>query len=85
MRWRDCQNNSAGEVNQVKPEGLIAIKIGLLIILAGGFLYFFGGKIPLGRLPGDFRFKGENFSFYFPLTTCLIINLLLYLLFKLFR
>ncbi|MCG6537604.1 MAG: DUF2905 domain-containing protein [Syntrophales bacterium LBB04] len=42
-----------------------------------------GGKyqIPwLGRFPGDISFEGKNISFYFPLTTCLIISLVMTLI-----
>jgi hypothetical protein len=65
---------------------------GKLLIIAGifligiGLLVHFGGKIPyLGRLPGDIRIESERFSFYFPLTTCLLISLLASLLIWLFR
>lgn len=58
--------------------------IGKLLLIIGLFIAFFGlvimlgGKIPwLGRLPGDFHYEGKNFSFYFPLTTGLIISLVL--------
>ncbi|MBE0596672.1 MAG: DUF2905 domain-containing protein [Desulfuromonadales bacterium] len=58
--------------------GLVVAAIGLLITL--------GGKIPwLGRLPGDIRIERENFSFYFPLGTSILISALLSLLFWLFR
>jgi len=36
------------------------------------------GKIPgVGKLPGDILIKRENFSFYFPLTTCILLSLIL--------
>jgi len=58
--------------------GVVAIVIGALLMLSG--------KIPwLGRLPGDISIKNENFSFYFPLTTCIIISLAISLLLWLFR
>ena len=41
--------------------------------------------LPLGRLPGDFAVKRGNVSFYFPLTTSIIISLVLTLLFAIFR
>lgn len=51
-----------------------------------GVFLVFSDKIPwLGRLPGDIFIKRENFSFYFPLATCILISLLLSLLFALFR
>ncbi|HEX9934151.1 MAG TPA: DUF2905 domain-containing protein [bacterium] len=66
--------------------------IGKILIVSGclmaalGVVLVFSDKIPwLGRLPGDISIKRENFSFYFPLTTCILISLLLSLLFALFR
>ncbi|MFH1910740.1 MAG: DUF2905 domain-containing protein [Pseudomonadota bacterium] len=60
--------------------GRFLIIIGLII--AGiGFTLIFAGKIPwLGRLPGDFFFRGKNFSFYFPLTTGILISVILTLI-----
>lgn len=53
--------------------GLVVAGIGLILILAG--------KIPwLGRLPGDFVFRGKNVSFYFPLMTSLIVSVILSLI-----
>jgi hypothetical protein len=43
------------------------------------------GAIGLGRMPGDIMVHRQNFSFYFPLVTCLVISVLLTLLFWLFR
>ncbi len=61
------------------------IILGIVFILIGGILSF-AGKIPwLGRLPGDIAIKKENFSFYFPLTTCLLLSALLSLVFFLWR
>jgi hypothetical protein len=52
-----------------------------LIIAGIGFALIFAGKIPwLGRLPGDFFFRGKNFSFYFPLTTSILISVILILI-----
>lgn len=61
------------------------IILGIVFILAGGILSF-AGKIPwLGRLPGDIVIKKENFSFYFPLATCLLLSALLSLILFLWR
>jgi hypothetical protein len=58
--------------------GVVAIVIGALLMLSG--------KIPwLGRLPGDISIKNENFSFYFPLTTCIIISAVISFIFWLLR
>lgn len=65
--------------------GKLLIVSGCLMAALGVFLVF-SDKIPwLGRLPGDIFIKRENFSFYFPLATCILISLLLSLLFALFR
>lgn len=44
-------------------------------MIAAGILWPFIAKLGLGRLPGDIAIKGENFSFYFPLTTMVIISI----------
>jgi len=57
--------------------GKILLIIGLVIAGIGGLLLL-GGKIPwLGRLPGDFYYKGKNFTFYFPLATSIIVSIIL--------
>lgn len=57
------------------------------LILAGiGLLIWTGvGKSWLGRLPGDIHYANGNFSFHFPLITCLLISAILTLLLWLFR
>jgi len=65
--------------------GKIFIASGLVLVCIGLFISF-GGKFDfLGKLPGDIRIERENFSFYFPLGTCLLISLLLSLVFWLFK
>ena len=51
---------------------------GIVLILIGGGVYLaakFG--IPLGRLPGDIRIEGENGSFYFPITSSILVSVVL--------
>lgn len=56
------------------------IIFGIIFIILGA-IFVFAGKLPwAGRLPGDIVIKRENFSFYFPLTTCIIISIILSLL-----
>ena len=52
------------------------IILGGILLVAGGLL-FLAGKlgIPVGRLPGDIRIERENFTFYFPITTMLLVSL----------
>ena len=55
-------------------------------LLGLGVFFWLGGKIPgLGRLPGDILIKRENFTFYFPLTTSILLSVVLSLLLLLFR
>ncbi len=65
--------------------GKILLIIGLII--AGlGLIMLAGDKIPwLGRLPGDLFFKGEKGSFYFPITTCILISIIISFILYLFR
>jgi hypothetical protein len=52
-----------------------------LIIIVFGIIITFAGKIPwLGRLPGDIQIKKENFTFYFPLATCMLVSVIVSLL-----
>ncbi len=63
----------------------------LLIILAAvlfllGVLFQLSGRLPwLGRLPGDIVIRRESFTFYFPLTTSILISVILSLVLWLFR
>lgn len=56
-----------------------------LILLVAGLLWPFLAKLGLGRLPGDIVIRRENFAFYLPITTSIIVSLVLSLLFWLFR
>ncbi len=65
--------------------GKFLVLVGI-VITAVGFILLLSGKVPwLGRLPGDFYFKGKHVSFYFPLATCLLISIVLTLIFCLIR
>lgn len=60
------------------------IFFGVVLIVAGVVVGIFG-KVPgLGRLPGDIYFRKGSFTLYFPLTTCLLLSLLLTLVFTIF-
>ena len=68
--------------------GKILLGFGVLLVILGGILLVAGnlsGKAPwLGRLPGDIYIRRENWTFYFPLATSLIISLILTIVFALF-
>jgi hypothetical protein len=54
------------------------ILVGILIVVAGVVVWLFGDKLRfLGRLPGDIRIERENFKVYIPITTMLLISVLL--------
>ncbi len=59
--------------------------IGLVLAAAGFVLWKLGGKLPLGKLPGDIAIQKQNYSFYFPITTCIVISILLTLVMWLLR
>jgi hypothetical protein len=65
--------------------GKFLVIVGLLIAVVGALLWSGIGRDWLGRLPGDIHYSRGNFSFHFPLVTCLLISLLLTLIFWLFR
>ncbi len=66
--------------------GKVLIVIGLVLAVIGLILTL-GGKIPLiGRLPGDFVYRGKNITFYFPLATSIVVSIVLsVILYFLFR
>ena len=61
------------------------------IILFGAFIILLGilwpylKKIDLGSLPGDIKIIKENYSFFFPITTCILVSVFLSILFWLFK
>ena len=72
-------------MNEFPFLGKVMILIGIILIVLG-CLIVYGGKIPfIGRLPGDIHIKRDNFSFYFPITTCILISMILTLIFYLIQ
>ena len=64
--------------------------IGKMLMLMGAVLIIFGavlavaGRLPgVGRLPGDILIRRGNFTFFFPIATCIVVSVLLTLLFSL--
>ena len=54
--------------------GKLLIFLGIILVVVGA-LFSFGGKLSwLGNLPGDIRIERPGFSFYFPLTTGILIS-----------
>ncbi len=65
--------------------GRMLVFFGVMLILFGGLILLFGrlGGIGLGRLPGDIVIQRDNFSCFFPLTSMILISILLTLLLNL--
>ncbi len=65
----------------LQPLGKILLASGIIIALTGLALMYWG-KIPFfGKLPGDIAIRRENFTFYFPLATSILISLVISLVF----
>lgn len=68
--------------------GRALIVIGIVIV-ALGFLFWGAGSVPifnrLGRLPGDIYIHRDNFSFYFPITTMIILSVVISIVLALLR
>jgi hypothetical protein len=60
------------------------IVIGIILVLAG-LLWPWVGKLPLGRLPGDIIIDKPGFRLYFPITTMIIISVVISVILWLFR
>ena len=62
--------------------GKLLLILGGIILLIGVVLLFAGRMhMPLGRLPGDFVYRGKNTVFYFPLGTSLLLSIVISLIF----
>ncbi|HEY6608243.1 MAG TPA: DUF2905 domain-containing protein [Candidatus Limnocylindria bacterium] len=69
----------------MSPEvGRIVLAIGIVLVVIGG-LAAVGVKLPFGRLPGDIAIQGEHGGIYIPITTMVILSVVLTLLANLFR
>jgi hypothetical protein len=66
--------------------GKYIIYFGIIVLIIGGLVYFFHEKLNwLGKLPGDIRVEKENFKFYFPITTMILLSLLVTVIINLIR
>lgn len=75
------RKNRGGIVNYF---GKYLIIIGVILVIVGG-IFLLGQKIGLGKLPGDIYIQKGNFTFFFPVVTCIIISLILTLIAMIFR
>jgi len=72
--------------SKFQPLAKLIILVGVIFVIVGVILYFFKGIPFLGKLSGDIFIDKKNFRFYFPITTCIllsiIISIILYLINK---
>ncbi len=64
--------------------GKTIMLVGAVLLGAGLFLTLAGRIFPLGRLPGDIFVRKGNFTFYFPVITCIILSIILTLVLNFF-
>jgi len=61
--------------------GKLLILIGGVLIVTGAIVILAGRmNLPLGRLPGDLSYRGKNTAFFFPITTCILLSIVLSLI-----
>ena len=61
--------------------GKLLVLIGIALVVAGAVVMILGRmNIPLGRLPGDFLYRGKNTTVYFPLATSVLMSVVLSIL-----
>lgn len=66
--------------------GRLIILIGILLLVAGVIIYFFHDHLQwIGKLPGDIRVEKDNFKFYFPIATMILVSIILSLVLWLVR
>jgi hypothetical protein len=58
--------------------GRLLLLLGIALVVIGGIVILLGRTgLPLGRLPGDFLYRGKNTTFYFPLASSILISIVL--------
>jgi len=65
--------------------GKMLLFFGIFLAVTGGLMLLGGKLFGLGRLPGDIYIQRENFSFYFPVVTSIVLSLLLTIILNLIR
>jgi hypothetical protein len=69
----------------MKETANIIIILGIVLILAGILMRFTPIFKYFGKLPGDIRLEKDNFCFYFPITSLILISVIINILFRIFR
>ncbi|MGE5631100.1 MAG: DUF2905 domain-containing protein [Caulobacteraceae bacterium] len=61
---------------------MIAVGLGIAFL---GLIFYIGAKAGIGRLPGDIYIRKGNFTFYFPIVTCILLSIILTFVFRFIR
>jgi hypothetical protein len=61
------------------------VAAGIVLVLVGALVWSGVGRGWFGRLPGDVNYSRGNFSFHFPIVTCILLSVLLTIVLRLFR
>jgi len=70
----------------MQPIGKTIVIIGILLVVVGLIVWFAGDKFNwFGNLPGDVKMERDNFRFFAPFTSMLLLSILLSLLLWVFR
>lgn len=65
--------------------GRLLLLLGGILVVSGVLIMLSGRLFGLGRLPGDIFFQRGNFTFYFPIVTCIVLSILLTIIINLIR
>jgi len=72
-------------MEDMRDMGLLLVALGVFILVAGIIMLLGGHLGPFGRLPGDIRVVRNGLTIYFPITTCILISIVLTLILSMFR
>lgn len=70
--------NFLSDFGSMYPFARLLMILGVILFLIGGLIYLIARLgIPLGRLPGDIRIQGDNFTCFFPIATTILLSIIL--------
>lgn len=71
-------------MNGASSTGKVFMLLGIILLVLGAVITLIGKFPGIGKLPGNIVVKKGNFTFFFPITTCIILSIILSLFFALF-